>query len=183
MWVLNGLVAGLLLIWWFPTQPFWFWLGLLFSFVTLFYNIKKLALSPLALVVRISTAVLVLFWMLNAGFYKNLLNFQGGNRLAELIRDKEVLENTYSIQGCYSSSFYFNTKTSRKEITADQAKNSRGYLIYDVKQEGELIKKGIRLTNKERVQDYEITKLTKGFLDPSTRKSVCTELVFAQMNE
>ena len=157
MWVLIGLVAGLLLIWWFPAQPFWFWLGLLFSFVILFYNIKKLALSPMALVVRISTAVLVLFWMLNAGFYKNLLNFQGGNGLAELIRDKEVLENTYSIQGCYSSSFYFNTKTSRKEITADQAKNSRGYLIYDVKQEGELIKKGIRLTNKERVQDYEIT--------------------------
>ena len=182
MWVLNGLVAGLLLIWWFPAQPFWFWLGLLFSFVILFYNIKRLELSPPALVVRISTAVLVLFWLLNAGFYKNLLDYQGGNRLADKLKGAGEMGAVYSLSGCYSSSFYFKTKTIRKELGVEEAKKTTGYLLYDIKQEPELIKAGVLLSDKISVWDYEITKLTGKFLDPAKRGSVCTKLVVAKIN-
>lgn len=182
MWVLIGLVAGLLLIWWFPAQPFWFWLGLLFSFVILFYNIKKLELSPPALVVRISTAVLVLFWLLNAGFYKNLLDYQGGNRLADKLKGAGEMGAVYSLSGCYSSSFYFNTKTIRMELGVEEAKKTTGYLLYDIKQEPELIKAGVLLSDKISVWDYEITKLTGKFLDPDKRSSVCTRLVVAKIN-
>lgn len=182
MWALVGLFSGLLLIWWFPEQPMWFWLGLLLLFTLLFYTILKVPQTNERLPVRISMAVLVLFWLLNAGFYRSILNYQGGNRLAELIKDKEILKETYSLQGCYSSSFYFNTQSIRKEITTSEAKLAAGYVLYDIKQEEGLINSGIRLSNKIIVPDYEITKLTNKFLDPKTRKSVCTELVLAKMN-
>jgi 4-amino-4-deoxy-L-arabinose transferase-like glycosyltransferase len=182
MWALVGVFSGLLLIWWFPEQPMWFWLGLLLLFTLLFYTIRKVPQTNEKLPIRISVAVLVLFWLLNAGFYRSILNYQGGTRLAELIKDKEVLKKMYSLRGCYSSSFYFNTGSVRKEITTGEAKVTAGYILYDIKQEQSLINSGIRLSNKIGVQDYEITKMTNKFLDPKTRKSVCTELVLAKLN-
>lgn len=182
MWALVGVFSGLLLVWWFPEQPMWFWLGLVLLFTLLFYTIRKVPQTNEKLPIRISMAVLVLFWLLNAGFYRSILHYQGGTRLADLIKDKEILKNTYSLQGCYSSSLYFNTQSIRKEITTGEAKVVAGYILYDIKQERDLINSGIRLSNKIGVQDYEITKLTNKFLNPGTRKSACTELVLAKLN-
>ena len=64
----------------------------------------------------------------------------------------------------------------------EEAKKTTGYLLYDIKQEPELIKAGVLLSDKISVWDYEITKLTGKFLDPAKRGSVCTKLVVAKIN-
>lgn len=182
MWSLLGLFAGLLLIWWFPDQPTWFWIGLFLLLTALFYSIKTVDLTPLGFVARISAAVLVLFWLLNAGFFRSLLYYQGGTQLSSLVNKKTEILNTYSLSGCYSSSFYFNTKQLRKEVSIDNVKKTTGYLLYDIKQEPALINAGVVLSDKISVWDYEITKLMGRFLDPSKRHSVCTRLVLAKIN-
>jgi hypothetical protein len=183
MWVVLGLFAGAVLIWWFPDQPGWFWVGFVLVLVFLFYNIKKGLPGQLGILTRIGSAVVVLFWLLNAGFYPSLLHYQGGNKLAAVIKKERIEGPIYSLSGCFSSSFYFYTKTIRRAVSLEKVNEVSGWLLYDINQESALRQAGVKLGDKKTVMDYEITKLTGKFLNPETRTSVCTELVLARIGD
>lgn len=182
MWILLGVFSGLLLIAWFPEQPFWFWSGWVCVLGVLFYILQTTEKNTGGSINRIGAGVLVLFWMLNAGFYPGLLSYQGGNVLAGLVKPIEKNQPVYSLTGCYSSSFYFYSGRPRKELSLKEVINQTGYLLYDEKQEAELINAGVRLSQKRAAWDYEITRLNAAFLNPETRLSVCTKLVLARIN-
>ncbi len=182
LWLLLGVFAQFLLIWWFPEQSFLFWVGLIFFLVVMFYHSKTIKNDTAAgMVVRIASAVLVLFWMLNAGFYKSLLKYQAGNVLA----NKESVDKKnlaiYSLEGVYSSSFYFYTSTLRQEISLTEAKKRSGFLLLDEKQLPDLDASAVKWKKIDEAQDYEITRLNGSFLNQSTRSGVCTNLVLVKL--
>lgn len=182
MWILLGVFSGLLLIAWFPEQPFWFWAGWVCVLGMLFYILQTSEKNTGGSVNRIAAGMLVLFWMLNAGFYPRLLEYQGGNVLAKSVKPLPTGEPVYSLTGCYSSSFYFYSGQLRQELSIKDVLNHTGFLVYDEKQEADLLKAGARLSEKRAVLDYEITKLNLRFLNPETRQSVCTKLVLSRLN-
>jgi len=182
LWGLVGLVAGGVLIWWFPQQPVWFWVGLFAFFFLLFYTIRgRRELGVGDYVLRLAATVLVIFWILNAAFYKSLLLYQGGNRLAQQPDIRALSGKIYSLEGCYSSSFYFYTRKLREEVTAAELKKIKGFVLLDKKQLGLLEKSGVVWKKEWSVLDYEITKLTLPFLDPQKRAGVCTALMLVEL--
>ena len=182
LWGLIGLVAGGVLIWWFPQQPVWFWVGLFAFFFLLFYTIRgRRELGVGDYVLRLAATVLVIFWILNAAFYKSLLLYQGGNRLAQQPDIRALSGKIYSLEGCYSSSFYFYTRKLREEVTAAELKKIKGFVLLDKKQLGLLEKSGVVWKKEWSVLDYEITKLTLPFLDPQKRAGVCTALMLVEL--
>ena len=182
LWGLIGLVAGGVLIWWFPQQPVWFWVGLFAFFFLLFYTVRgRRELGVGDYVLRLAATVLVIFWILNAAFYKSLLLYQGGNRLAQQPDIRALSGKIYSLEGCYSSSFYFYTRKLREEVTAAELKKIKGFVLLDKKQLGLLEKSGVVWKKEWSVLDYEITKLTLPFLDPQKRAGVCTALILVEL--
>ena len=132
-------------------------------------------------VLRLAATVLVIFWILNAAFYKSLLLYQGGNRLAQQPDIRALSGKIYSLEGCYSSSFYFYTRKLREEVTAAELKKIKGFVLLDKKQLGLLEKSGVVWKKEWSVLDYEITKLTLPFLDPQKRAGVCTALMLVEL--
>jgi hypothetical protein len=182
LWGLIGLVAGGVLVWWFPQQPVWFWVGLFAFFFLLFYTVRgRRELGVGDYVLRLAATVLVIFWILNAAFYKSLLLYQGGNRLAQQPDIRALSGKIYSLEGCYSSSFYFYTRKLREEVTAAELKKIKGFVLLDKKQLGLLEKSGVVWKKEWSVLDYEITKLTLPFLDPQKRAGVCTALILVEL--
>lgn len=183
MWALIGVVAGLVLIWWFPQQPTWFWVGLFIFFFFLFYTIRgRSQLTVGDQVIRLCASVLVVFWIVNAAFYKNLLLYQGGSRLAQqpeirLLAEKKI----YSLEGCYSSSFYFYTRSLRDVVSVESVKNIKGLVLLDKKQEVLLKDAGVAWKDRGFALDYEITKLSLPFLDPEKRNGTCTSLKLVEV--
>lgn len=182
VWLLIGVAAGLVLVWWFPEQPLWFWAGLFVFFFFLFYSIRKRGeVEEVDRVVHLFAAVLVVFWILNGAFYSRLLLYQGGNQLAKLSDARALPGKIYSLKGCYSSSFYFYARSLREEVSAEELKDKSGFVLLDKKQIGELNQTGVVWKSRFSVLDYEITKLTLPFLNPKKRDGVCTNLMLVEL--
>jgi hypothetical protein len=183
MWSLIGLFAGMLLIWWFPDQSILFWVGLVIYLAILFYLIKIRTGNQTSLqIMRLSAATLVIFWMLNSGFYPSLLKYQAGNVLAEREEVQHIKNPIYSLDGFYSSSFYFYRKELRKEVGLEKMRDEVNSVIMDKRQMSEFLQlnDGWRIKNSNL--DYEITKLDLKFLDREKRNDHCNEVIVMTRN-
>lgn len=177
--VSNLLVNG----WLFPEKNYRL---LVFGFVILLGDSilsRKTAsdTKPFTYLIR---ACIFLYLFLNINFYPRLLNYQGGQELAEKIKGTVPLENVYFWKNNYSSSFCFSTKTLRKELTDTTSfKKIEGshYVVYDSVYEKEITDHGWVLGEKISVPDFEITKLDKEFANPGTRDQHCSKLVIARL--
>ncbi len=177
LWLLIGALASFLLIWWFPDQPGGFWVGFFVLFTLLFYVFKR-GSTPCVenYILRITASVILIFWFLNAGFYPKLLNYQGGNVIANRVGKSSLNDSIYSLSGFYSSSFYFYTGQLRKEVLIDSVNPLIKYILLDEKQMPALIGSRDNWVKVDSAQDYEITKLSFSFLSPETRDKSCTRL-------
>lgn len=183
MWSLIGLFAGMLLIWWFPDQSILFWVGLVIYLAILFYLIKIRTGNQTSLqIMRLSAATLVIFWMLNSGFYPHLLKYQAGNVLAEREEVQHIKDPIYSLGGFYSSSFYFYRKELRKEVGLEKMREEVNSIIMDKRQMSEFLQLNDGWRIKKSNLDYEITKLDLKFLDREKRNDHCNEVIIMTRN-
>ena len=184
MWLLIGVCLSLMLVWWFPDQSVFFWVGFSTLLVLLFYtNRSGFSTGITRRVITIGLSVLVCFWILNGAFYPSLLRYQGGQQLASALTKEGVSSRVFSLEGCYSSSFYFTKRELRNNLPLGAVSNNGSLLLLDEKQEPELIKRGIKWTREWSVVDYEITRLTAAFLNPDKRLSVCTRLKVVELEK
>jgi hypothetical protein len=182
VWLLIGIISSLVLVWWFPQQSGFFWVGFSVLLINMFYVTKKNVVGGVVILIRsIAAGVLVIFWILNVGFYPSLLRYQGGKELASILEKGNIKNPVYSLAGFYSSSFYFYSKQIREGIEIDAVKNNGSFLIFDQNQEAELIKKGIVWKREWSATDYEITRLGIKFLNPETRQSLCTKIKVVEL--
>jgi 4-amino-4-deoxy-L-arabinose transferase-like glycosyltransferase len=182
VWLLIGVISSLVLVWWFPEQSVMFWVGFTVLLINMFYVNKKNSGGDIINQIKnIAAGVFVIFWILNVGFYPSLLRYQGGKELASVLENENINKPVLSLEGFYSSSFYFYYKQLRAGIEIGAVENNGSFLLFDQKQEAELIKKGIVWKREWSVTDYEITRIGIKFLNPETRQILCTKLKLVEL--
>jgi len=182
VWLLIGVISSLVLVWWFPEQSVMFWVGFTVLLINMFYVAKKnIGRDIINQINNIAAGVFVIFWILNMGFYPSLLRYQGGKELASVLENEKINKPVLSLEGFYSSSFYFYYKQLRAGIEIGAVENNGSFLLFDQKQEAELIKKGIVWKREWSATDYEITRIGLKFLNPETRQSLCTKIKVVEL--
>ena len=182
--VILLLLIALINTWAFPVKSSWVIVGVVLLLAVVFYFIKSPAYGYLQKAVATSAAAIVFtFFLLNSNFYPQLLNYQGGNKLAEATRGKINPDAVYFWKNTYSSSFNFYTKTFRNPF-ADSVLNQgkKIWLVYDIKDEGEIIQAGYKIGQGFSSLDYEITKLDIKFVNPAKREKQCTRMMLSEIS-
>ncbi|HEV7332558.1 MAG TPA: glycosyltransferase family 39 protein [Flavisolibacter sp.] len=173
------LVAGVVNVWAFPVERafvifgFLFLLGFSVSFLLrLKSNLQKLVGASVV------TSLLV-FYLLNANFYPQLLSYQGGNELAFGTKRKVDPAQVYFMPGIYSSSYNFYTAELRKEFN-DSVLQQPGP-IWILTDKNRLHEITLPVLETFSHVDYEITTMQLPFLNPATRKEEVSEMVLVRV--
>ena len=137
------------------------------------YALKKPVTKFQQLVSVSVIASALLFYLLNASFYTQLLTYQAGNELAFKTKEKVDPATVYLWPGVYSSSYNFYTSELRKEYH-DSVLQHPGpiWIMVDGAKLPELGANGLPSLEMIEQRDYEITMLKMEFIDPSKRDEV-----------
>jgi 4-amino-4-deoxy-L-arabinose transferase-like glycosyltransferase len=180
--VLCLLIAGAVNVWAFPVQKpfvifgFLFILGFSISFLLrLKSNLQKLVGAS------VITSLLV-FFLLNANFYPQLLQYQGGNELAFATKGKIDAKKVWFWPGIYSSSFNYYTSELRKEFTDRVLQQpSPIWIMTDSRRREEIKQKGLPILEQHEAVDYEITTMQFPFVNPATREKELSKLLLVRV--
>ena len=177
------LAVAILNFWAFQVTSYLILTGVILLLSVYIHFIRSSLMHTLAKSISLSVAAMVLsFFLLNTNFYPQVLNYQGGNRLAAAIKGKADPKNIYFWEGSNSASFDFYTKTLRKNYQGQEDNTGeKRWLVYYPKDTLAIKEKGIKLTNTIRIKDYEITRMDLAFLNPGKRDSVCSVIMFSEV--
>ena len=181
--VLLFLLAAVLNSWAFPIGNPWLLIFILLLLTGLYFFMRSPVLSKLqkAILLPVS-AVAISFFLLNANFYFNLLNYQAGNQLAFQFRNKVDPTAVYLWKGMYIPSWNFYTATQRNEFRDGLYENGKKiWLLFDAADSIEIRQSGYELGRQYAVPDFHITKLKLSFVNPVTRDKVCAKKILAEI--
>jgi len=175
-------VAGAVNVWAFPVSKpfvifgFLFLLGFSASFLLrLKSNLQKL------LGASVITSLLV-FYLLNANFYPQLLRYQAGNEMASDTKGKLNAKDVYFWPTMYSHSFNFYTSETRKEFHDSLLQNqSPIWIATDPAGLEEIKRRNLPILQTYEHVDYEITTMQLPFINPSTRKNELTKMFLVRV--
>ena len=175
------LIAAVINVWAFPVQNGWIIPGVIILLAIVFYFLKSKAYCIIQKAVLVPVAAMAfLFFLLNTNFYPQLLTYQGGNQLAFLTKGKINPSEVYFWKDMYSSSFNFYTATLRQPFADSVLQpGKKNWILFDSRNEPEIIKAGYKLDQRYAVPDYEITKLDIKFVNPAKRDQQCSQMVLA----
>lgn len=178
------LLIAIINIWAFPVKNTWIIAGVVILLALVFYFIKSGQYDRLQKAIAISVAAMIFsFFLLNSNFYPQLLTYQGGNQLAFATKGKVNQQDVYFWKEMYSSSYNFYTATIRKEFADSVLQPGRRvWLLYDIRNDGEIKQQGYQLGQPYSALDYEITKLDIKFVNPTKRESQCTRMLLAEIS-
>ena len=178
------LLVGIINTWAFPVKSSWVIVGVVLLLAVVFYYMKSQTFGRLQKAVTVSVATMVFsFFLLNSNFYPLLLKYQGGNKLAAISRGKINPDAVYFWKNTYSSSFNFYTKTLRKPFADSVLQQGKKiWLVYDIKDEGEILQAGYKIGQVFSALDYEITKLDIKFVNPLKREKQCTRMMLSEIS-
>ena len=175
--------AVLVNLWAFPVNKTFVFVGMILLLAIVFYFLLTKALSIIQKAIMVSVASIVLFFFLaNTNFYPQLLSYQGGKPLADKTRGLVDPGNVYFWKNTFSSSYIFYSVSERK-IFPDSLKNAnqKFWLIYEKSQQQQVDSVGLVFGKSFVVQDYEITRLKKSFVDPAIRKQALDSMIMAEV--
>ena len=183
--ILLLLLIGVMNSWFFPLKNIAFIATTIILLAIVFYFLKSKLYDHLQKAVTASAALMALaFFLLNTNFYPQLLKYQGGNELAFSTKGIVDPVNVYSWQDSQSSSYFFYTKTLRRQFADSVLQQKENvWLLYYINDEQQIINQGYQLKNRHLVTDFEVTKLGIRFLNPETREKDCTKLVLAEITK
>ena len=135
-----------------------------------------------SITVSVATIAL-LFFLLNANFYPQLLTYQGGKPLADKTKGVADPKDVYFWKNTFSSTYSFYSSSDR-QVYNDSLKQAgrKFWLIYERSQQSEVDSLGLELGKTFSVQDYEITRLKKSFIDPSTRRQTLDSMIMVEVS-
>jgi len=181
--VLLLAAAALVNVWAFPVKNTLVLFGLIFFLAVVFYFLLSKIYSNIQKSITVSVAAIALFFFLaNTNFYPQLLTYQGGKPLADITRNIADSKNVYFWKNTFSSTYSFYSASNR-QVYEDSLKQSgkNFWLIYERSQQMEIDSLGLDLGKSFSVQDYEITRLKKSFIDPATRKETLDSMMMAEV--
>jgi hypothetical protein len=177
------IAAALLNAWFFPVSSGWVIAGIILLLSLVFYFVKSrnYDLRQRAICVSASS-MLFFFFLMNTNFYPQLLKYQGGKDLAAASRPLITRDSVYVWDNTFSSSFHFHSGKFRLPFhDSILLKQDNAWLLFDEKEEAVVRDKYELEKPLLAAEDFEVTRLTLKFLDPSTRKDQTTRLVLGRI--
>lgn len=176
-------LVSCLVLWAFPIKNRGLIIPIILFLTVFFYFIISKNLSRLQKAICLSvSSTAFCFFLLNTAFYPQLLNYQGGNEMAKLIKGKVDPSAVYSWGKTLSPSFYFYTKTLRQQFADSVLANNKSvWILFDIKDEEGIKQSGYRLGQRFETNDFHITKLDLKFVNPATRENQCSKMVVAEI--
>ena len=170
--VLCLVAAAIINVWAFPPKSLLVIAGFLLVLICCVYLLKKSKQKIEQLLVASVVTSILIFYLLNANFYPQLLTYQVGNEMAFDTRGIVDPKQVYFWPGIYSSSYNFYTSALRKEY--NDSLNIQGpiWIFTDEKGLLDLKAKGHIPLEIYEHKDYEITRISLKFLAPASRKEV-----------
>ncbi|MCU7550976.1 glycosyltransferase family 39 protein [Chitinophagaceae bacterium LB-8] len=176
------LAAGLLNVWAFPAHQWWVILGFILLAIFSFFLLKMGRNKLQRLVTASAATMIIVFFLLNANFYPQLLKYQGGNELAKVVNAKIGGHNVYAYGGGgISSSFNFYTRTNDQFFHDSLVNSGRKIWVVTDMSGLEELKKSHSIGLVYQHKDFEVTRLKLKFLNPATRQETLKEMVVAEM--
>jgi hypothetical protein len=110
------------------------------------------------------------------------LTYQGGKPLVEKTKGIADPKDVYFWKNTFSSTYNFYSASNR-QVYPDSLKNTdqKFWLIYEKSQQAQIDSSGLVFGKTFSVQDYEITRLRRSFVDPATRKQVLDSMIMAEV--
>ncbi|WP_281542742.1 ArnT family glycosyltransferase [Maribacter aestuarii] len=162
----------------FKLKTPWAWGVLIFAgLVTIYYALKRE--NHYVRLITISVcASLLLNTVLNLHFYPNLLNYQGGSSMAQIVKEKEIpVDNIYKIGKDYTWALDFYNQHPVKLSNLDAVKAAKDIWVYVNQNElEELRNAGVDWDKQYSVKHFRITRLQAKFLNPNTRYKVLNNM-------
>ena len=123
---------------------------------------------------------------LNSYFYPNLLQYQAGISISELIKEQPIsVEDLYIYDENYSWTLDFYTKRNTPSMTIKEIKKlNNGIWMYTDKAETlrELTGQHIEIQEQFEVDYFRVAKLNMRFLNPKTRQSKLRKAYLLHIN-
>ncbi|HLF45756.1 MAG TPA: glycosyltransferase family 39 protein [Chitinophagaceae bacterium] len=177
------LLAAIVNAWAFQVNSLLIIFGVIFLLAIVFYYLLSKSFSIIQKSITLSvSSVVLLFFLLNTNFYPQLLTYQGGKPLADMTKGKADPKEVYFWKNTFSSSYNFYS-ASLRQVFDDSLKQEGKifWLIYNKSQQAEIDTAGFVSGKEFSVPDFEITRLKKLFVNPSTRKESLDEMKMAEV--
>ncbi len=180
--VLLLLLAGAVNVWAFPARNGFVITGFLLLVVGCGFILLRLATRLQKGIGASVITMLILFYLLNANFYPQLLRYQGGNQLAFATQGKVAAARVWSWPTVNSPSYNFYTSTLRKEFS-DSVLNGPApvWIMADSSALEAIKQKGLQVLEIIAHPDYEITTMQLPFINPATRKGELGKLMLVRV--
>ncbi|MFS4467395.1 ArnT family glycosyltransferase [Maribacter sp. 2210JD10-5] len=119
-------------------------------------------------------AALLLNMVLNLHFYPNLLKYQGGSSMAQIIKEERIsVDKIYKISDTHTWALDFYNRYPVQITTFDVIKAQKNIWLYlDDKELEKLREAGLDWNRQISVDQFRITRLQGKFLNPNTRSKV-----------
>lgn len=171
------LVAAIINLWAFPLKQ-----GVPIFGVLLLAGVCISILRPLRSVIQrtigfsVAASVLI-FYLLNANFYPQLLKFQGGNELAFKTANTINPEHVYFWPTIYNPSFQFYSRELKK-IFSDPVMQQQSpvWVLVDKNSLPEFREKNLPSIQQIYQHDYNIGTMSLKFINPNTRNQTLDTL-------
>ena len=156
--------------------------ALLFVLMGYFLVTQKASIHKIV-VVTVLLSVFVNF-TLNTQFYPNLLKYQGGVNISELIKQENInTDDIFILEDGYSWSMNIYTQRVTPSLNLEEVTENKGkwILVYDRDME-KLKSEHIQWDKSYTVPHYRITMLSADFLNPNTRESILRKVYLLRIS-
>ena len=156
--------------------PVYFFLAIAMVIIA-YYTLKSE--PPYARLITLSVcASLLLNAVLNLHFYPNLLKYQAGSTMSNLISERGIpVDRVYKVGKEHTWSLDFYNRYPVQLITPKQLKFKRNIWVYVSEAELESLQtQGFDWDSQLMVDQFRITRLQGKFLNPNTRKKVLQKM-------
>ncbi len=185
--LVMALLIVIVNVWFFPLYAnLWVLTMALFLLVFLVYVYRHHQTIPQMKLYAISvlTAVFINF-LLNASFYPQLLNYQGGTVASRYVKNKNIhAENCYSLNET-SFALDVNTGINWRDGTPERIekalKEQDEVWLFTNHDGFEFAREKYNIGDFKRIEHFHVTAMTLPFLNPATRKEVLEERYILQL--
>lgn len=145
--------------------------------IGVFYTLKGEARFTRLITVSVCASVL-LNTVLNLHFYPNLLEYQGGSSMSNVVKENNIpVDKIYKIGQDHTWALDFYNKRPVQLTTLEAIQEKQDIWVYANEKELEVLRKsGLDLDTQYSVDHFRITRLQGKFLNPNTRHKVLEKM-------
>ena len=167
----------------FPFEAVYAAILLIILFLVITYFCLKREAYYLRIVTLSVYISLLLNAVLNLHFYPNLLNYQAGNRMAEVVAEEKIpVDRIYKLGDAHTWSLdFYNQRPVNITSMADIGQKRNFWLYVNDAEIRQLQNKGFDWDRQYTRSHFRITRLNMKFLNPSTRKRTLSKMHLIHM--